>query len=602
MLFKQLTRIWRDNSIFLRELRHFPKLAVLAFTCSLLVSAFDGIGIGLLLSFLQSLTSPTAQSIKTGISWFDTQILGSDTTKNIQLLHISILILLVTWLRSGIAYLQALSTGKVEFNLLNRLRNKAFDQLSNLSLSYFSQTRSGELINSLTDEITRLRASFSSITSLISDGIRLTIYGFIICLISWQLSLIAILSLSLLSVGLSVLRKRVRLYSFAISQANSKLASISVEFLAGIFTVHAFGTQNFERSRFRQASFEVAKAEMQSLSKQSLIDPLGFAIGTTIVILIIVAGFIVLEVSVAQLLIFVYVLQSLVKIVQSMNGAATRISYFQGSLTSIKKLLSTDDKPYLQNGTVLFPGLKHSIQFASVYFGYEDNSRILSDINLTLNRGEVTALVGSSGAGKSTLAALIPRFYDPQRGQIFIDGVDLREFEIASLRQRIAVVSQDTFIFNTSIRNNIAYGTETADETAIYRVAQQSHALEFISNLPEGFDTQLGDRGVKLSGGQRQRIAIARALLRDPEILILDEATSALDSVSERLIQDSLEKLSIDRTVIAIAHRLSTIARAAKVVVLERGRVVEQGSYQELLDRKGKLWHYHQVQVAGSDL
>jgi ABC-type multidrug transport system fused ATPase/permease subunit len=405
-----------------------------------------------------------------------------------------------------------------------------------------------------------------------------------------------------LSVGLSVLRKRVRLYSFAISQANSKLASISVEFLAGIFTVHAFGTQNFERSRFRQASFEVAKAEMQSLSKQSLIDPLGFAIGTTIVILIIVAGFIVLEVSVAQLLIFVYVLQSLVKIVQSMNGAATRISYFQGSLTSIKRLLSTDDKPYLQNGTVLFPGLKQSIRFASVYFGYEDGSCILSDINLTLNRGEVTALVGSSGAGKSTLAALIPRFYDPQRGQIFIDGVDLREFEIASLRQRIAVVSQDTFIFNTSIRNNIAYGTETADETAIYRVAQQSHALEFISNLPEGFDTQLGDRGVKLSGGQRQRIAIARALLRDPEILILDEATSALDSVSERLIQDSLEKLSIDRTVIAIAHRLSTIARAAKVVVLERGRVVEQGSYQELLDRKGKLWHYHQVQVAGSDL
>ncbi|HEY9708750.1 MAG TPA: ATP-binding cassette domain-containing protein, partial [Oculatellaceae cyanobacterium] len=226
----------------------------------------------------------------------------------------------------------------------------------------------------------------------------------------------------------------------------------------------------------------------------------------------------------------------------------------------------------------------------------EASSLILQDITLTIERGQTTALVGASGAGKTTLADLIPRFYDPTQGQVLIDGVDLQKFEINSLRRKMAVVSQDTFIFNTSVRNNIAYGTQGASEEAILEAARLANALEFIQEMPEGFETQLGDRGVRLSGGQRQRIAIARALLRSPEILILDEATSALDSVSERLIQESLEKLAVGRTVIAIAHRLSTIAQADKVVVLEHGHIVEQGKYQELLEQRGKLWKYHQMQ------
>ncbi len=324
------------------------------------------------------------------------------------------------------------------------------------------------------------------------------------------------------------------------------------------------------------------------------------AIGTTVIIIIIILGFRFFKIPVERLLIFVYVLQNLVKMFQSVNFSATQINYFQGSLNSIKELLRVEDKPYLQNGNVLFPGLKHSIRFVSVNFSYNSGSCILSNINLTINQGKMTALVGTSGAGKSTLASLIPRFYDPLEGQILVDDVDLRKFEITSLRRKIAIVSQDTFIFNTSVRNNIAYGLENVEESTIYRAAQQSNALEFILDLPESFDTQLGDRGVKLSGGQRQRVAIARALLRDPEILILDEATSALDSVSERLIQESLEKLSVNRTVIAIAHRLSTIIRADKVIVLEKGCIIEQGSYQELLEQKGKLWQYHQVQFNGS--
>jgi subfamily B ATP-binding cassette protein MsbA len=208
----------------------------------------------------------------------------------------------------------------------------------------------------------------------------------------------------------------------------------------------------------------------------------------------------------------------------------------------------------------------------------------------------MTALVGGSGAGKTTLADLIPRFHDATEGYIYIDDVDIRKFEIHSLRRQIAVVSQNTFIFNTSVWKNISYGTPRATEAEIKEAAKLANALEFIEEMPEGFRTQLGDRGVRLSGGQKQRIAIARALLRNPEILILDEATSALDSVSERLIQESLEQLSLGRTVIVIAHRLSTIAKANKVVVLEQGRIVEQGKYQELLEMQGKLWQYHQMQ------
>jgi subfamily B ATP-binding cassette protein MsbA len=272
------------------------------------------------------------------------------------------------------------------------------------------------------------------------------------------------------------------------------------------------------------------------------------------------------------------------------------ISRFQGSVNEVKELLRNDDKPYLNNGTLQFTGLNQRISFLLTSFGYEPSNLVLRDITLNIQKGEVTALVGASGAGKTTLADLIPRFYDPINGSILLDKEDLRNFDITSVRRKMAIVSQDTFIFNASVRDNIAYGLQGICEQDIVQAAKQAHALEFIEELPNSWDTILGDRGVRLSGGQRQRIAIARALLRNPDILILDEATSALDSLTEQLIQESLEKLSQGRTVIAIAHRLSTIAKADKVVVLEQGRIVEQGSYQDLLIKKGELWKYHQKQ------
>jgi subfamily B ATP-binding cassette protein MsbA len=419
-------------------------------------------------------------------------------------------------------------------------------------------------------------------------------------LLSWQLTLASILLFGLLSVGVTTINAKVREASFEVPKANKQVNSVLLSFINGIRTVHASATQKFEQKRFHQAVQRSLEAVSHVERLSTLVSPLVQAVSTTMLIVMVIVAFNFLVVSgelqAASLLTFLFALTRTTPLVSAINSSWTKFSSFQGALQSINDLLRRDDKPYFQDGTIEFSGLKQSIDFVSVDFGYDPDELVLHEITLSIRQGETTALVGASGAGKTTLADLIPRFYDPTQGKILVDGIDLRDLRINSLRQHMAIVSQDTFIFNTSARDNIAYGVEHVDDQAIWEAARQANALDFILELPQGFETQLGDRGIRLSGGQRQRIAIARALLRNPEILILDEATSALDSVTERLIQESLETLSKGRTVIAIAHRLSTIVRADKVVVLEKGQIVEQGRYQELLEKRGRLWKYHQMQ------
>ena len=598
--FLTATSFWQDNYFIWREFKHFRRIALLAVVFSLLSATFEGFGVGFLFAFLQGLLEPNAAPIRTGIGWFDLWILGVNAPVSERLYRISALILLTTWLRSGLSYWGQVYSQMAQIRLTDRLRKQLFEQFQALSLSYFSQTRSGELLNSLTREISQIRQAISVISVLIAKGATLLVYVLSIFLLSWQLTVISTMLFGLLSVGLSTLIARVREASFEISRAFGSFVSLAMEFISGIRTVQAFATQEFERRRFHRASGRIVKASEKVILARTLVGPLSQGIATTILIGILVLAVAILipngQLQSASLLTFLLVLNRLMPIVKQLNGARAQLSSFQGALSNVRELLRTDNKTYLKGGTVQFSRLKRAIEFVSVDFSYDADKPVLHNINLTIQRGQTTALVGASGAGKTTLADLIPRFYDPTRGQILIDGIDLREFELNSLRRKMAVVSQDTFIFNTSVWNNIAYGTEGANEGEIREAARLANALEFILELPEGFETLLGDRGVRLSGGQRQRIAIARALLREPEILILDEATSALDSVSERLIQESLEELSVGRTTIAIAHRLSTIVRAAQVVVLEQGHIVEQGQYQELLEQNGKLWKYHQLQ------
>jgi subfamily B ATP-binding cassette protein MsbA len=594
------TDFWKENYFLLREFKYFYHVVVLAVVFSLLAAVFEGLSIGLILSFLKSFTEPNAQPIQTGIEWFDILILGVNQPPTERLYRTLGLILLVTIFRLTLFYLGQLYSYMSQVQLAYQIRLRVFEQLQSLAIAYYNKVRPGNLINSLTTEISSLMQALNIISVLMTKGSTLLVLMGSLFLLSWKLTIVSGMLFILLAVSLSNLLRRVREASFEVTKANSRFASVSLEFINGIRTVNIFAAKDFERQRFYQASEQVLEATNSTRGIQAFIEPLTEGGGTLILLIILFLGFAVLIpqgiLGSAAFFTFLFVLLRAIPIIRTLNRVRANLSNCSGPLDNLRQLLRKDDKPYLPNGKIQFTELRQKIEFVGLNFGYEPDKLVLQDISLTISRGETIALVGSSGAGKSTIADLLVRFYDPTGGEIAIDGIELAKFDLDSLRRKIAVVSQDTFIFNASVRENIAYGLSNVAEARIAEAARRANAWKFIQKLPEGLDTQLGERGVRLSGGQRQRLAIARALLRSPDILILDEATSALDSISERLIQESLDQLAAGRTVIAIAHRLSTIMRADKVVVLEQGRIVEQGTYQQLLEQRGQLWRYHQMQ------
>lgn len=595
------TSFWQDNFVILRELRKFPKIASIALVCTLIAALLDGASVGLIASFMQGLTTPNEAPIQTGISWFDVNLLATEASPTARIYRLSAFILVIVWFKSVLRYWGAYNIILAQSNLCDRLRKRIFEQLQSLSLSYYSTSHSGELINTITSEVRQIKQAFQVFSNIIVKSTSLLAFSISLFWISWQLSVTAILLFALLSVGLSNLIGRVREASFAVPKASGQLSGVAIQFINGIRTVKSSASEDFERKRFYQAGDRLVETEDRVASVSALVQPLAEGLGSTILIVMVIMAFnlfiITGKLQASSLLAFLFALLRILPLVSQINSHRENLGRFQGSVHNVKELIKREDKTYLSDGELVFSGLKQGINFRAVDFGYEaDENLVLQNIDLTIEKGKVTALVGGSGAGKSTLADLIPRFYDPAKGEIMLDDRDLRHFKIESVRRKMSIVSQDTFIFNASVRENIAYGLDNISEAEVWEAASLAYADEFIKELPEGLNTVLGDRGVRLSGGQRQRIAIARAILRNPDILILDEATSALDSVTEQLIQKSLEQLSSGRTVIAIAHRLSTIAQADKVVVLEQGRIAEQGKYQDLLANKGTLWKYHQMQ------
>lgn len=597
------TGFWKDNALILRELRYFPGIVTLAILFPMLAAIFEGAGISFLLGFLQNLVNDGAV-FKTNIGWFDTWILGVDEPDLERLYRVSALILASTWLRVCFTYSGNVLTRISEAKLVDRLYGKIFEQLQALGLEFYSTTRPGALINTMTAEVYQLRQMISSLGIIISRVSSLVVYAGIAVWISLPLSIMATTLFSLTAAGLSTFNKQVREASFPATAARRNFAAQASELINSMRTVKAFATQDYERQRFHQASQEIVETSNYAAKRSAIVRPMAEGAATTVLVAIIIVSMSVFvsqgTMQVASLLTFMFVLFRIVPSIQQLISLFAGLNSLQGSVQNIQELLRADNKPYLKNGLIQFTGLKQGIECIEVDFGYEPTSLVLHNITLTIPQGKTTALVGASGAGKSTLADLLPRFYDVTEGRILFDGVDVRKFDINSIRRSMAIVSQDTFVFNSTARDNIAYGSENATDEEVYEAARLANALKFIQELPEGFETVLGDRGVRLSGGQRQRIAIARALLKNPQILILDEATSALDSMSEKLIQESIDQLSKGRTVVAIAHRLSTIMNADKVVVMDKGQIVEQGTYQDLLERQGELWKYHQMQQAAT--
>ncbi len=586
--------------IIFENLKKERRLVIATLFLSILGAGLEGIGIGLVVPFLEGLLSSDGSAFRTGWVWFDEVVLQVDASRMYRLYHVSGLILATVWLRVLVGYASEVANVKMSESVLLRLRRAVADQLLSVSLRFYSTTQVGELINTLTAEVQRTRQLFNIWFNVTSDVFLLIAYLGATLFLSWQLALIAIGLCAILFVVINPMLRSLLAGSHHITEANGQFASTVTELVSGIRTVTAFGAQDHEREKFEETSRETAKANIYTTKRSARIGPLSQGIASTSLILLMVTAvvFFVMpgHLTTPTLFAFMFALMRLLPVARSLNASRAQMGVVQGSLTNLNELLREEDKPYLEDGDRVLQSFDDEIRLENVSFSYEPGQPVIQDVSATIKRGTITALVGLSGSGKSTLADLIVRFYDPNEGTIYVDGIDIRDYKIASLRDKISIVSQDTFLFNDSVRNNIAYALPEATEDQIREAARKAHALEFVSEMEDGFDTFLGDRGVRLSGGQRQRIAIARAILRDPEILILDEATSSLDTVSERLVQKSLDYLMQNRTVITIAHRLSTIENADKVLVLEEGRVVERGSYHELLARNGRFSEFHNLQ------
>jgi len=567
---------------------------------SVAAAALEGVGIGLLIPLLQSITDPAAAPLASGVGWIDQWVLAVGAPPLVRLYRVSAAIFVSIVLRSALAFGGQVASIATTERILHRLRMRVFDVLIDVPLRYVATHRAGHLLNTATTELQRLRYLFVTVSNMFIRGLVLVAYAVLALWLSWQLTAIALVLMAALSLSLKRLVERTRDRGRVIAEANGGVAAVVTEVVHGMRTVKAFVAEPFERGRFHRASERAATSMYRSGAVGAAVRPIGEALASGVLVGLVVVSVRLLvaggSMTVPSLLAFLFAIFRLLPIVHDLNHGRGVLANLHGSWTHVLAFLDRADKAPLPSGERVPGGLREGLRLDGVTFAYEPGQPVLRAVSFEVRRGQTVALVGASGAGKSTLVDLVPRFADPDAGAILWDGVDLRAFDLAALRAQVAVVSQDTFLFHDTVTANIAYGVAHPDPARLEEVARQANALEFIEALPDGFETLLGDRGVRLSGGQRQRIAIARALYRDPEVLLLDEATSALDSVSERLIQDSLEKLMVGRTAIVVAHRLSTVESADLVVVLEEGEVVEVGTYEELVARRGRLWEFHRLQ------
>lgn len=513
------------------------------------------------------------------------------------------LILLAIVLKNATSYGSTLAAGHLSRSLVSDIRKEGLRLLLDVDFDFYVKTKAGDLINRLGGEIGSTATAIRTAVQMLSTVITVFVFLAILLSISWQLTLISTVLLAAVSLSNSFFVKRAKRFGQQLSDQSRDYSVAVLEMLTGIRLVKATGSESHEYQKIERLIDYREKADFQSQANSALVPPVNEIAGLTVVIAILLLGRVFfrdgLESLSAVLLTYLLVLFRMLPFVGQLNNSRSSFANLAPSVSVVNDFLRREGKPFMSRGQIPYTGMAEGIRFERLAFTYPGHDRqVLNQVDLWLPKGTTLALVGSSGAGKSTLADLLPRFYDPTAGRILIDDRDLKDFEIRSLRQAMGIVSQDTFLFNDSVRNNLAYAHRDATDDQIIEAAKRANAYEFIIKLPQGFDTMIGDRGVMLSGGQRQRLAIARALLRDPEILILDEATSALDTVSERLVQGAIDELSRDRTTLVIAHRLSTVQKADQIAVLDQGCVVEVGTHAELLRQGGLYAQLHAMQFS----
>ncbi len=515
--------------------------------------------------------------------------------------RICLFILVVLLLKNLADYLQSFLMVSVEQAAVRDLRAALLAQLQRLSLSFYHARRTGSLIARVTNDVEYLREALAAGISNLVKG-SLTLAG---CLAwafyaSWRLALISLLVLPPLALALGVIGRKMRKRSDAAQERMGDLTAILQENISGARVVKAFAMETFEQGKFERANQAFFRAFVRMRRVAAAARPIGEVVMVLAAVGMLWLGGVEIftrhTLAPHQFVLFVTALMTTSSPIRSLSELNANIQQGLAAARRLFALLDTVPDVRDRPGAPAILSFRDRIRYEGVTFAYDDGRPTLHDVSFEIRRGEIVALVGSSGAGKSTTMDLLPRFYDPSGGRVTVDGVDVREATVASLRGQLGIVTQETIVFHDTVRNNIAYGSADADDRAVQAAAEAANAHGFILRLPQGYDTVIGDRGVKLSGGERQRVAIARALLKNPPILLLDEATSALDTESERLVQQALERLMRDRTVLVIAHRLSTVQHADRIVVLEQGRVVASGTHRELLEQEGLYRRLYDLQ------
>jgi ATP-binding cassette, subfamily B, bacterial MsbA len=497
-------------------------------------------------------------------------------------------------------YFGAILMSFVGQRVIKDMRDAIFDAFTRLPLSFYHRHRAGELISRATNDVLIAQKSVNvSFTNLVRDPLLIIAYLSVCVAISWKLTFLAFMILPLSMGAIVHIGKRLRRYSHRQQERMASLTSVLQETVYGIRVVKAFAMEEFERRKFLAESERLFREVWKIDRMQRLSSPISEQLSVVVALFILwfggrevlAAG----EITPSYFITFLFCLFSMVQPIKELSQVNNAIQ--EGTAAAERLFSILDDQPEADDPTLPhLPPVRGRVEFQNVNFTYATGEPVLCDIDLVVEPGEVVALVGSSGAGKSTLVDLIPRFYDPQEGRILIDGHDIRGVSLASLRRAMGIVTQEVILFNDTVRNNIAYGLADVDQGAVEAAARAANAHEFIAQMPQGYDTVIGDRGTMLSGGQRQRLSIARAILKNPPILILDEATSALDTESEQLVQEAIDRLVKDRTTFVVAHRLSTIRNADRIYALRAGRVVESGGHQELLARGGVYAELYNLQ------
>lgn len=522
------------------------------------------------------------------------------------LLVIGIFLAFMTFLKTGAYFLSSATIIPIRTGIVRDIRNQIYQKINSLSLGFFSEERKGDIIARMSGDVQEVENSImSSLDMLFKNPILILFYFVTLICISWQLTLFTILFVPPFGWFMGVVGKKLKAHSIEAQALWSDTMSMVEETLGGLRIIKAFCAEEKMNKRFNQVNSSYRDNIMRVNIRQQMAHPMSEFLGTILIVVVLwFGGILVLDygrIDGPTIIFYLVMLYSIINPLKEFSKASYNIPKGLASMERIDKILQAEVEIKDKENPEHISSFEHQIEFRHVSFAYTDHQNdelvyVLKDINLVIPKGKTIALVGQSGSGKSTMLDLIPRYYDVQEGEVLIDGINVKDLCVHDLRQLIGNVNQEAILFNASFKDNIRFGKTDATDEEIANAAKIANAYEFITKSEHGFDTNIGDRGGRLSGGQRQRVSIARAILKNPPILILDEATSALDTESERLVQDALEKLMKTRTTVAVAHRLSSIKHADEICVLHEGKIVERGTHDELIRKDGYYKKLHDMQ------